>query len=216
MIETVKEWNEEGKNSFHTGYTKPDVVLMDSAYCSMGRMIAIRACKAAGMEYYDARKLLELVQDDGITAETVNRFESRLSQETIDAEALRQDPDYARIRRAYRKAADIAVSRGRCLIHEKAMPEDFAGRHVLKVFTFTDNRDYIIERAKVNPVYAALGSEEEVLAAAEAENNIRKNWKKLCGSAPWGSAGSYDLCLNTDQLGREYAAAVLAHLLNGD
>jgi hypothetical protein len=38
-----KALSTEGMTEFERGYAVPDCVVLDSAYCSMGRMVAVRA-----------------------------------------------------------------------------------------------------------------------------------------------------------------------------
>ena len=43
-----------GVKEFEAVYDRPHCIVLDSAYCSMGRMIGFKACQIAGYEYYDA------------------------------------------------------------------------------------------------------------------------------------------------------------------
>lgn len=65
MIQTT------GIQAFEKKYENPDVILVDSQYCSMGRMIAVKACENTEYTYYDSVLLLELAKDTGITVNDV-------------------------------------------------------------------------------------------------------------------------------------------------
>ena len=55
MAEDIRTMtNPDGITEFERGYEVPDCVVLDSTYCSMGRMVANRACKAAGWNYFDS------------------------------------------------------------------------------------------------------------------------------------------------------------------
>ena len=49
------------KAAFQKGFDRPDCIVLDSEYCSMGRMIAVKACERGGYTYYDAEKLMSLL-----------------------------------------------------------------------------------------------------------------------------------------------------------
>lgn len=217
MIEEMSKWNEKGKESFVIQYNTPEIVLLDSAYCSMGRMIARKACAEAGFRYFDAAELLKLIPDSELSIEEIDAFEKKLYDENIDIEGIQKEREFNKINDAFNKASDRAIASGRCLIHERACTHKIkaANSHVLTVFTFTDKKAFILERATVNPVYAELKSEKDIMNAVITENNIRRNWKKLRGDSAWGDISSYDISMNTDMLGRDYSSVILADLMIG-
>ena len=52
----------EKKVTFQKQFKRPDCIILDSEYCSMGRMIAVKACETGGYAYYDAEKLMGLLK----------------------------------------------------------------------------------------------------------------------------------------------------------
>lgn len=67
----------KGMAELERGYAVPDSVVLDSACCSMGRVIALRATGVAGWEMHDTNSLLGLVGELGVTAADVDAFEAR-------------------------------------------------------------------------------------------------------------------------------------------
>ena len=50
------------KATFQKRFDRPDCIVLDSEYCSMGRMIAVEACERSGYAYYHAEKLMSLLE----------------------------------------------------------------------------------------------------------------------------------------------------------
>ena len=120
--------NTEGMSEFERGYAVPDCVVLDSAYCSMGRMIAVRACKLAGWTYHDTTTLLELVPECGVTPDDVDAFEAKATAPDADLASLRTSDEYRRIASAYRLAAKRALEQlpnlKGCQVHTSVMLTD--------------------------------------------------------------------------------------------
>ena len=124
MAEDVRNvGSTKGIKEFESVYEKPYCVVLDSAYCSMGRMIGYKACEEAGYAYYDAAILLELVPEYGITEDDVDVYEQKLRNGALSAEELKNDPEYRRLAEIFDKAVDIALSKGPCLIHDRITKE---------------------------------------------------------------------------------------------
>lgn len=52
------------KAAFQKQFERPHCIILDSEYCSMGRMIALNACEENGYAYYDAEKLMGLLKPE--------------------------------------------------------------------------------------------------------------------------------------------------------
>lgn len=208
----------KGMSEFERGYAVPDCVVLDSAYCSMGRMIALRACKAAGWAYHDTVTLLGLVPECGVTADDVDAFEAKSAAPNADLDALRATDEYQRIIGAYRLAAERALAEGPCLIHDrvgKAFVEGL-GKTCASAMTYASDRPAMRVRAKVSPLYADLTDDAELDAAIAYENAHRRSWHALADDGTtWGEPATYDLMINTDLIGRDFAAQLLARLMIG-
>ena len=85
-IRTMKDTSDV--KEFQVKYELPDCVVLDSGYCSMGRMIAYEACKRSGYTYYDAVMLLELVPQYGLSKDQVDVYERKLRRRAYSAEEL--------------------------------------------------------------------------------------------------------------------------------
>lgn len=208
----------KGMSEFERGYKVPDCVVLDSAYCSMGRMIALRACKAAGWTYHDTVTLLELVPECGVTADDVDAFEAKSAAPDADLDELRATDECQRIIGAYRLAAERALSIGPCLIHDRVGKAFVAslGKTCASAMTYASDRPAMRVRAKVSPLYTDLTDDDELDAAIAYENAHRRSWHALADDGTtWGEPATYDLMINTDLIGRDFAAQILAQLMIG-
>lgn len=210
--------NPEGIVEFERGYVVPDCVVLDSAYCSMGRMVALRACDAAGWTMHDSNTLLALVPECGVTMDDVEAFENEATAEGADLAALRESDEYKRISGAFRLAAERALNQGSCLIHDrvtKAFVESL-GKTCVSVMTYASDRPAMRVRAQYSPLYAHLTDPDELDAAIAHEDARRRTWHALdSDDTRWGDPATYDLMLCTDTIGRDFAAELLARLMQG-
>lgn len=219
MAEDIRKMtNPEGIVEFERGYVVPDCVVLDSAYCSMGRMVALRACDAAGWTMHDSNTLLALVPECGVTMDDVEAFENEATAEGADLAALRESDEYKRISGAFRLAAERALNQGPCLIHDrvtKAFVESL-GKTCVSAMTYASDRPAMRVRAQYSPVYAHLTDSDELDAAIAHEDARRRTWHALGGDdTRWGDPATYDLMLSTDTIGRDFAAELLARLMQG-
>ena len=207
-----------GMPEFELVYHAPDCVVLDSAYCSMGRMIAVRACKAAGWTYHDSVTLLELVPECDVTVEDVDTFERQFTGSEPDVAAVRATEEFQRISTAFHLAAEKALAAGPCLIHDrvtKAYVEGL-GYTCVSAMTYAHDLQAMRVRAKVSPLYEDLTSDADLDAAIRREDSIRRAWHMLnSDDTMWGEPATYDLMINTDAFGRDFAAELLAQLMKG-
>lgn len=219
MAEDIRNMtNPEGIAEFDRGYSVPDCVVLDSAYCSMGRMVALRACDAAGWAMHDSNTLLALVPECGVTMDDVEAFENRAAAQGADLAALRGTDEYRRISGAFRLAAERALEQGPCLIHDrvtKAFVESL-GKSCISAMTYATDKPAMRVRAQYSPVYAHLSDPAELDAAITHEDDRRRAWHALgSDDTRWGEPATYDLMLSTDVIGRDLAAELLARLMQG-
>lgn len=207
-----------GIKEFEAVYESPHCVVLDSAYCSMGRMIGFKACKEAGYEYYDAAVLLELVPEYGLTKDDVDVYEKKLRTESFTAEQLKADPDFSRLTEAFDKAVDIALAKGPCLIHDRVAKEEVIakGYTCVSAFTYAVDMKAKIVKARVSPLYCDVKDDEDVIRGIHEEDMIRINWHRAHSDTEWGELNTYDIALNTDVFGRDYSAALLAKIMKAE
>ena len=219
MAEDIRNMtNPDGVAEFDRGYEVPDCVVLDSAYCSMGRMVAIRACDAAGWAMHDTNTLLALVPELGVTVEDVDAFEERSAAPGADLAALRETDEYRRVSGAFRLAAERALAEGPCLIHDRVDKEfvEGLGKRCVSAMTYASDRAAMRVRAQYSPMYAHLTDPAELDAAIAHEDARRIAWHALgSDTTTWGERGTYDLMLSTDLIGRDLAAELLARLMRG-
>ena len=213
MAEDVRQaLDTSGMEEFERQYEAPYCVVLDSEYCSMGRMIAVRACKISGYRYWDAVQLLELVPECGVTSDDVERFEKRLRTGIIPKEELENDEEYVRISAAFDMAIDIALSKGRCLIHDRATKEMILakGYTCLSALTYASDIPAKIVRARTSYLYRDISDDEIVKEKIREEDLIRFNYHAAHSGSVWGEKETYDLMINTDMFIRDYSAVLLA------
>ncbi len=220
MAEDIRKMaSTEGIAEFERGFERPDCVVLDSAYCSMGHMIALRACDSAGWAMHDSNTLLELVPECGVSMDDVETFEKRAAAlEGAELLALRESEEYLRISGAFKLAAERALAEGPCLIHDrvtKAFVESL-GKTCASAMTYATARPAMRVRAQYSPIYAQLSDPDELDAAIAYEDTRRRNWHALgIDATRWGEPATYDLMINTDFVGRDFAARLLAQLMEG-
>lgn len=218
MAEDIRTMQDTtGVAAFHHQFEKPYCVLLDSEYCSMGRMIAAKACEKAGYTYYDAVILLELLDDPKVTTAYMDKVEKQLRSKHLSREEILSIDGYKELNAAFEKAIDLALAKGPCLIHDRAVKEEIEkrGYSVFTVLNYATDINTKIERAKLSPANSDCHSDEEFLARIQEEDNIRYNFHHAKSDTTWGDKATYDLCLNAETLGRDYAGEVLANVLNG-
>ena len=218
MAEDIRTMtNPKGIEEFDRTYAVPDCVVLDSAYCSMGRMVALRACEAAGWTMHDSNTLLALVPESGVTMDDVEAFEDR-AVASADLLALRDDEECQRITDAFRLAAVRALEAGPCLIHDR-VTKDFVeglGKSCASAFTYACDAPAKRVRAHYSPLYAHLATDDELDGAIVHEDDRRRAWHALgSDTTRWADSATYDLMINTDVIGRDLAAELLARLMRG-
>ena len=72
------------------------------------------------------------------------------------------------------------------------------------------------ERARTAAIYKDLETAEELDKAIEREDHRRRIYHNALSERPWGRKEAYDLCLNTDVLGRKKSAELLEALMAGE
>ena len=201
-----------GIKEFEKQFVPPHCVVLDSEYCSMGRMIAYKACQYSGYAYYDAVILLELVPEYGVKIEEVAAFEQKLRKADADPEQIRSNPEFLRISAAFDKAIDIALERGPCLIHDRAVKEmvEEKGYTCISALTYAHDMQSKIVRAKMSPHYADYTDPDLITEKIREEDHIRINYHAAQSSTVWGNKDTYDILINTDAFGLEYSAVLLA------
>lgn len=200
-----------GVTEFEKEYVRPHCIVLDSEYCSMGRMIAIKACEGTGYTYYDAWDLLNLVPECGYGKEKLRDFDMRIAAPGITGEMLKQDGEFIRLSAFFDQAITIALKKGPCLIHERASREmvEAKGYSAMSVITYATSLEAKLIRAGVEPHYAAIKDREKLKEVIAFEDRKRKNYHAAVSSTPWGEKESYDLCINAEYYGLKTAARIL-------
>ncbi len=216
MAEDIRNMKDVSNvKEFNVQYDAPDCIVLDSAYCSMGRMIGYKACQLGGYTFYDAVVLLELVPEYGITKDDVDIYEKKLRERLYTKEEMQADEEYIKLSKIFDEAVDIALSKGKCLIHDRMAKEEILakGYSCVSAMTYATDDDAKIVRAKASPFYEKMEDPKAILACIDEEDRIRKNWKVGRSDNEWGKLETYDMALNSDAFGLDYTAQLLAKLM---
>lgn len=216
-VHSKEFWDEaQKKAAFQKRFDRPDCIVLDSEYCSMGRMIAVKACERGGYTYYDAEKLMSLLEPE--ERELVARYDKVLGDTEITEEDLKKDSDFERVSRLYQQAIGQALKDGPCLIHECGIKERIEpeGFQCVSVLFYAMDQQEKRERARTAAIYKDLETAEELDKAIEREDHRRRIYHNALSERPWGRKVAYDLCLNTDVLGRKKSAELLEALMAGE
>lgn len=215
MTEDIRKMKQTtGIPAFEKNYKKPDVILVDSQYCSMGRMIAVKACENTEYTYYDSVLLLELAKDTGITVNDVEQIEKQLRSKNVDLSTI--DPkQLQKIQDAFMIAIKRATDQGKCLIHDRATVRMIQDLNLSCITVMIRNSGIHTRciRASKSPLYETVKDEETLMTCIQEEDHIRRNWKKLCGEDTWNRSASYDLILDSEVFTRDFSAQILHQLI---
>lgn len=217
-VHEQKVWEKAAKGaSFQVQMKLPDCVIMDSGYCSMGRMIAMKACEQSGYTYYDAEGLLDLLEIREEEKAAVLAYDDILETYPGTAADLAEDPEFIHISGIYNEAIKLALAKGKCLIHERASIKlvQNLGYSCLALITYSNDQTSKRERALTSPGFAqAVADGMDVDVLIERQDVKRRLYHDaLDPDHPWGVMTSYDFCLNTDYVGRQKAIELIAFLL---
>lgn len=155
MAEDIRKMeNTQGIMVFEKRYQKPYCIIMDSEYCSMGRMIAIAACKQQGYTYHDTISLLKLVEDR-LSLVELEKFEAQLRPKRLTQEQVLLMPELPKIKEVFDLAIKSALAQGPCLIHERANEQLIAslGYRCLRVMIYASDMTNKLIRARLSPLY---------------------------------------------------------------
>lgn len=213
-IHSKEFWEEvQQKATFQKRFEKPYCIVLDSEFCSMGRMIAMQACESNGYAYYDAEKLMGLLEKK--QKEQVLEYDKVLFDMALEVDDLKNDQNFKCISEVYQQAIRIALNKEPCLIHECGIKEliEADGYTCSSVLFYAMDQQEKRERAKTTASYKNLKTAEELDKAIEKEDHRRKIYHNTLSEKPWGKKEAYDLCLNTDALSRKKSAELLGTLM---
>lgn len=184
-------------------------VFMDSEYCSMGRWISMIMGDACGMRLLEGIDLAELSDEAWLTKAYLNDFDNRMAGRT--AEELAGDEEFQRVNAALLEAAKKAIAQGPCIIHERALGALLGDTpDSMRVMLYNKSMEHRIPRAVGDPTFDLKeASHDEVVRFICSQDADRAAYRNALTEAPWGVKESYDLCLDSDLLGREKCAEIL-------
>ena len=182
---------------------------MDSEYCSMGRWISMIVADACGMQLYEGIDLARISGEDWLTPCYLNDFDNRNTGRT--AQELAGDDEFKRVNVALANAARRACEQGPCIIHERGLGS--LGAEIpnsLRVLLYNSSMEHRIPRAVGDPTFDLSGmSHDEVIGFIHQQDEDRAAYRNALTADAWGDMRSYDLCIDSDLLGREKCAEII-------
>ena len=184
-------------------------LFIDSEYCSMGRWISLIVADAMDMKFYETKDLLKLAEENWLTEEYLRDFDERIVN--MKSEELRNNPEFIRIHAAISKIILAAVNKGPCIIHERAAA-DIVKReqNFINVMIYNSGTVTKLKRARLE---YDQHSDEKVYEFIKNEDMKRSIYHNAVSNSPWGAKETYDLCLDSEKLGREKCAEILINAL---
>lgn len=184
-------------------------IAMDSEYCSMGRWISMIVAAKCGMKLYEGGDLAAVSGEEWLTAEYLRALDERLADMT--PEEAGRDMELSRTHEAMKRAVLAAAEAGPCIIHERSAGDILGGRpECLKVLLYNTSMEHKMPRAMADSTYDLKGlSGPELREFIRREDRKRSIYRAGTGGNPWGQKESYDMCLDSDLLGREKCAEIL-------
>ena len=184
-------------------------LFMDSEYCSMGRWISMIVGDVCGMRLYEGIDLAHVSDEEWLTPAYLNDFDNRISGRTADE--LREDDEFQRVNTALVAAAKTAIATGPCIIHERALGALLKDTpDSMRVLLYNSSMEHRIPRAVGDPTFSLKGaSHDEVIGFICSQDADRAAYRNALTDEAWGEKRSYDLCIDSDLLGREKCAEIL-------
>lgn len=184
-------------------------VFMDSEYCSMGRWISMIVGDVCGMRLLEGIDLAELSDEPWLTKAYLNDFDHRMAGRT--AGELAANEEFQRVNAALLEAAKKVIAQGPCIIHERALGALLGDTpDSMRVMLYNKSMEHRIPRAVGDPMFdLADASHDEVVRFICSQDADRAAYRNALTDKPWGAKESYDLCLDSDLLGREKCAEIL-------
>ena len=184
-------------------------VFMDSEYCSMGRWISMIMGDVCGMKLYEGIDLAELSDEEWLTKAYLNDFDNRIAGKT--AAELTGDEEFQRVNTALLAAAKKAIAQGPCIIHERALGALLGDTpDSMRVLLYNKSMEHRIPRAVGDPTFDLKeATHDEVVQFICDQDADRAAYRNALTDKEWGVKESYDLCLDSDLLGREKCAEIL-------
>ena len=184
-------------------------VFMDSEYCSMGRWISMIVGDVCGMRLLEGIDLAELSDEPWLTKAYLNDFDHRMAGRT--AGELAANEEFQRVNAALLEGAKKAIAQGPCIIHERALGALLGDTpDSMRVMLYNKSMEHRIPRAVGDPTFVlADASHDEVVRFICGQDADRASYRNALTDKPWGAKESYDLCLDSDLLGREKCAEIL-------
>lgn len=184
-------------------------LFIDSEYCSMGRLISLIVADAMGMKLYEAKDLLEFVEEEWLTEAYLNDFDERIADMT--SEELKEDTEFIKVHNIISNVIIKVVEKGSCIIHERAAADIVKDKiEFMNVMMYNSGTTTKVERARLQ---FDSQSDAEVYALIKREDKKRYVYHNAVSNSPWGEKETYDLCLDSEKLGREKYAEILIKAL---
>ncbi len=191
---------------------KQIIISISREFGSGGHAIADQIAKEIGLPLYDRSILEDIANEKGIDKEYLEKFDERpkvpLVSRRVRGHSNSMEENLAEMQFEYlKKKADNGESFvvvGRCA---ETILKDQKG--LISIFILGDRRDKI---SRVEQTYQL--SEKEAVAKINRHDRKRKYYHNRYSQYRWGDSRSYDLCVNSSNLGIRGTAKMLMSYIN--
>lgn len=207
---TVKEQNEEKFIPSSEPPLTDYIITIGRSYGSGGRSVGKLLAEKLNIPYYDAALLEETAKHSGLN----QKYLASMDEKSVGANGLYQymgfnfghDSNFENLAsQAQQEVIKITAQKGPCII---------IGRRADQILHKTDKMLTVFITASVE-TRAKRVSERDGISLEESRGKIAKvdqeraAYYNQYSDSKWGSANTYDLCLDTDKLGIEGAVNII-------
>lgn len=188
------------------------VITIGRSYGAGGRSIGKKVARQLHIPYYDSGLLEKAAERSGLS----RKFLQSMDEKPLDSSMLyRADfgADHESLGslaiKAQREIIEYVASEGPCVIVGRCADLVLAGKHPLLRVFISSGTEARVRRVMQRDSLDAESARKKIAKV----NKERAAYYNQRSSTPWGAAGGYDLCLDTDWFGMERTAELIVEVL---
>lgn len=191
------------------------IITIGRQFGAGGREIGKQVAAKLGIPYYDKELLVVAAKESGLDSRFLENYDERsnsllyslvMGQASHFYNGAQYDTVESLAARAQREALSAVAAKGSCVIVGRCADVLLKNEaKLLRVFICAEEADRIAHICKRDSV-----NENEAAARLRRMDRERRNYYNGTTDGEWGSATSYDLCLNTSVVGRERCVDIIA------
>ncbi|MGN1014969.1 MAG: MATE family efflux transporter [Butyricicoccus sp.] len=186
------------------------IIVIGRSYGSGGRSIAKRIAETLDIPYYDANLLQKAAEESGLSEKFIQQMdEKNISSGMIygysSVSAANDTSVNVLAYKAQREIIERVAEEGPCVIVGRRADQVLKESHaVLSVF-LSASLDYRIQHVIQRDHLTERESQQKILKVDKA----RAAYYNQISDEKWGAASTYDLCIDTGELGEDGAAELI-------